>query len=665
MKKLWKEASRSTKPVSPDAPLMLKYPVRKPGIYQLLKVIDESKMEVQRPSSEMSVVPCPSASIRETGQHKCKGALSDLVIEVSGVPPLKMKYRKISGGAERETSLQGIQPEEYDFALTGSSFSREISPEGYVNTSLVQRRVVPVSIDEALIASGSWTYVVEEVQDAFGNKINYSDTKEEGYKQRKRNLVLQQTFEVHERLRASIIGCSPNKPLKVAKGQSVVLPLRFDPSLDESRTIDYMFTPKDKLSGGGDHSSDASVLRKYLKNAKEQVVISEAGLYTLSSLKTQYCDGEILEPAGCLLQHPPQPELTLKTEEIFDKCAGNPIGLRATLDLIGSPPYDVQYTVQRKDEKQYRIEHVKLDGARDQIQLTPPAAGHYVYTFTEVSDAVYKSLDLRSQNLVIEQDVKPSATAHFTGPNNKVACVDSTASFDVTLYGEGPFTLEYELVHNGKRSKTKIEGIETDYYNIVTQTLTSGGEHTLALTSITDRMGCTEFLKEAATIQVRHQRPKAAFGQVDGQRSVRNLEGQKAFLPLRLTGESPWKLSYRNVEAAGTEPIQMAISSANDFVQVAGEGSYELLSVQDAVCPGIIDEDAKTFEVSWIPRPSIKISETPSVREIGGRWRKDDVCEGEDSLLELSISGKTLSILQVAIFVFIILISFRHSTIRT
>ena len=643
MKKLWKEASKTAKLTLSDAPLLLKYPVRKTGIYQLLKVVDESKMEVQRPSSEVAVVACPSANIKETGQHKCKGALSDLVIEVSGVPPLKMKYRKLSDGADREASLQGIQPDDYNFALTRSSFTQGNLANGHVDISLTQKKMVPVPIDEALLTSGSWTYVVEEVQDAFGNKVSYADAKEEGHKHRRRNLVLQQSFEVHERLRASIIGCSPNKPLKVAKGQNVVLPLRFDQSLDESRTVDYIFTPKDKLSGGGEHSPDASVLRRQLKNANDNVVISEAGLYTLRALKTQYCDGDILEPASCLLQHPPQPELTLKTEEIFDKCAGNPIGLRATLDLIGSPPYDVQYTVQRKDEKQYRIEHVKLNGAREQIELTPPAAGHYVYTFTEVSDAVYKSLDLRSRNLVIEQDVKPSATAHFTGTKSRIACVDSTASFDVTLYGEGPFTLEYELVHNGKRSKTKIEDIVTDHYNIITQNLNSGGEHTLALTSITDRMGCTEFLKETATVHVRHQRPKAAFGQVEGRRSVRNLEGQKAYLPLRLTGEPPWRLSYRNIEAAETQPTQLAISSANDFVEVASEGSYELLSVQDAVCPGFIDVDAKTFEVNWIPRPSIKISETPTVRGVGGKWRKDDVCEGEDSLLELSISGKLSS----------------------
>lgn len=640
MKKLWKDANRTARPASPDAPLVLKYPVKKTGIYQLQKVADESKVEVQRSSSEVAVVACPSASIRDTGQHKCKGALSDMMIEVSGVPPLKMKYRKISGGAEREASLQGIQPDDYQSALIRPSFMQDGLADSQVNIALARKKTVPVPIDEALLTSGDWTYIVEEVQDAFGNKIDYVAAKDEDPKPRRKNLVLQKNFEVHERLRASVMGCSPNKPLKVAKGHNAVLPLRFDPTLQESRTIEYLFTPKDKLLGGGEHSPDANVLRTQLKFTNDQVILNEAGLYTLRSLRTQYCDGEILEPASCMLQHPPEPELTLKTEEIFDTCAGNPIGLRATLDLIGSPPYDVQYTVRRKDENQHRTEHVRLNGAREQIELTPPTAGHYVYTFTEVSDAVYKHLDLKPQNLVIEQDVKPSATALFTGSRSTIACVDSTATFDVALYGEGPFTLEYELVHNGKRSKTRVEDIKTDYYNIITQVLNRGGEYTLALMSITDRMGCTEFLKETATIHVRHQRPKAAFGQVEGQRMVRNLEGQKAHLPLRLTGEHPWTISYQKIEASEAAPMHLAAYNANEFIEVADEGTYELLSVRDTVCPGLIDKDAKTFEVSWIPRPSMKISETPSVHDIGGKWQKDDVCEGEESLLELSISGK-------------------------
>ena len=647
MKRLWKDANKAARPASPEPLLVLKYPVKKTGIYQLQRVADESKVEVQRSSSEVAVVTCPSASIKDTGQHKCKGALSDMMIEVSGVPPLKMKYRKISGGAEREASLQGIQPDDYQSALTRSTNMQNGLGNGQINIALARKKTVPVPIDEALLTSGSWTYMVEEVQDAFGNLINYTAAKEEDQKPHQKNLVLQQGFEVHERLRASVTGCSPNKPLKVAKGHNAVLPLRFDPNLQESRTIEYLFTPKDKLLGGGEHSPDANILRTQLRSTKEQVTISEAGLYTLRSLKTQYCDGEILEPASCMLQHPPEPELTLKTEEIFDTCAGNPIGLRATLDLIGSPPYDVQYTVRRKDEKQYRTEHVRLNGAREQIELTPPTAGHYVYTFTEVSDAVYKFLDLKPQNLVIEQDVKPSATALFTGSRSRIACVDSTATFDVALYGEGPFTLEYELVHNGKRSKIRVEDIKNDYYNIITQVLNRGGEYTLALMSITDRMGCTEFLKETATIHVRHQRPKAAFGHVEGQRSVRNLEGQKAHLPLRLTGEHPWTISYQKIEAAEAEPTHLAVFNANEFVEVADEGTYELLSVRDAVCPGFIDKDAKTFEVSWIPRPSIKISETPSIRDIGGKWQKGDVCEGEDSLLQLSISGKASFVLRL------------------
>src|SRR5271163_3983364 len=54
------------------------YTVKKPGVYRLHKVIDESKLEVQRRMSDTLVVRCPKVEVTATDSDKCLGDLSDL-----------------------------------------------------------------------------------------------------------------------------------------------------------------------------------------------------------------------------------------------------------------------------------------------------------------------------------------------------------------------------------------------------------------------------------------------------------------------------------------------------------------------------------------------------------------------------------------------------------
>ena len=76
----------------------LQLPVKKPGIYRLSRVVDESNLEVQTKVSDALVPVCPKASTINTQKDRCKGDLSDIILEVEGAPPLKIKYvRKVNG----------------------------------------------------------------------------------------------------------------------------------------------------------------------------------------------------------------------------------------------------------------------------------------------------------------------------------------------------------------------------------------------------------------------------------------------------------------------------------------------------------------------------------------------------------------------------------------
>ncbi|KAK7559006.1 hypothetical protein IWX49DRAFT_566145 [Phyllosticta citricarpa] len=643
LKNMIKNAKRIQR-IAPDEPLLLEYKTKKTGFYWLNRVIDESKLEVQTRDPDMMVVACPEARIKPSSKQRCRGEAADLGIVVTGTPPLQLRYRRMVEGQERESKSEFLQPDDFVTPLS-RHVSSALVRSGNLDVTWARPQSVEVPLTDILAQSGLWQYSVEEVTDAFGNLVAYAKEQDED-EQPTLDDKLQRAFFVYERPSVMLHGCDSQHPLRVARGEKAALPIRFsstnrNPLTDSEHNIEYMFTPEDSLTASGEHTASNRTKREVLKNTGQRVIIQKPGLYSLRSISTDICEGEVQEPASCLLLNPPEPDLDISSDPIFDKCANRPLGLRVSLDLIGTPPFKVSYSIRKRGEKSEQIAHVDVPGLRGQIDIMPPDAGHYTYTFATVNDQVYKGHSIRHKNLVLEQDVKPSASAHFMYAAAKTeACIDEPVTFGIKFGGEGPWTLEYELVHTKKRIKREIKGIETETFTITTDALDHGGEYTMALASVTDRLGCKEYLKEEAKISVRHERPKAYFGQIEGRRTVRTLEGKKVDLPLRLTGKGPWNLKYKNAADADDQVHAKRLDHANDFLDVKGKGLYELLDVQDAICPGSVDPAAKVFEVGLIPRPTIRVHESTTISHAGNnKYIRQEICEGDQDNLDVSLTG--------------------------
>ncbi|KAI9834245.1 MAG: hypothetical protein M1819_003083 [Sarea resinae] len=645
IKKLKKIADKELPKGDLVSPRFLRFPVKRTGLYRLQKVIDKSKLEVQRRLSDTLVVSCPKAALKSVGANKCRGELSNFVLEVEGTPPLKIKYSRSVNREDRGFSFQSIQPENLISPLIRQRTSGALITQSNTDVSWAQSQRISVPLNESLSTSGHWLYSIDEVHDACGNVANYSRRHEDSDRFSPKDSHLEQVFAVHERPLVALDGCDSQHPLKVAKGHSARLPLKFTSSgragkADASFTVSYLFTPLEQLAANGEHSADARMLDFVLPKGHDQPEIQQPGLYTLKSVTSEYCSGDILEPTSCLLYNPPEPDLSLTSEKIYDKCAGNSIGLLVDLDLIGTPPFRVYYNEVRAKDRQVFHRQKDFDRLRGQLELKPEEAGHYTYRFLGVGDSVYPSHSLQAKGLDLEQDVKPPASAHFIGGDyKKQACIEEPVSFDLRLQGEGPWTLEYELVHGGRRRKHTIPNIESEYYTITTEKLVDGGEYSLALASVTDKSGCKIFLDQEAKIDVRRQRPKVSFGQLESKRSALILEGKRVSLPLRLTGEPPWSLQYRNLNDSTARVLEKKVQYKNDVIEVKDQGTYEIVDVQDAVCPGTVDHSGNIFDVAWIPRPSISVSESPVLQRVGNKYVKSEVCEGEDDDFEVNLSG--------------------------
>ncbi|KAI8939547.1 hypothetical protein NX059_003316 [Plenodomus lindquistii] len=632
---MMKKARKVARSSDPSEPLTLAYTIKKPGVYLLRKVQDSSKLLVRPRQSSLVVATCPQARVKPTNGNRCRSDLSNVALEVEGTPPLNVKYRLTVNGKPRGGSeFQNLQPEETISPLSRHT-SQALVKIGPKDVSWARPQTMTVPLNESLTTSGHWEYEVEEVQDGLGNFVSYVNIDDED-RPRPKAANIRQAFEVHERPTAFFKGCNPQTPLRVAKGNSARLPVFYGSTGKESiksvHAIEYLFTPQAELIGDGYHSANA-MLKKQSMRIGEQPVIKDAGLYTIKTVSTEFCEGEVFEPTSCLLQNPPEPELLISSEDIVDKCAGNPIGLRVGIDLIGTPPFTITY-YEHKDGRKIRKPPLQIASHRSTMDLTPIDAGHYRYTFESVSDAVYTERYIKG--LELQQNVRPSAQARFVESSRpKQACIDDSVEFDVRFVGEAPWKLEYEVLHNGKRSKHSIE-TTNEHYTIRTDKLSSGGEYVVALTSVTDQAKCKEYLKEEARVNVRHERPKAYFGHIEGKQAIMALEGRQVGLPIRFTGNGPWRLEFENLKTK--ELKQETFQTANSHLDIKAEGTYQLLSVKDSVCPGLIDEKADQFDVTWVARPSLIIPESTATLE-GGKYVKEAVCEGDEDSFDITLQG--------------------------
>jgi len=620
------------------------FPVKKTGAYRLGRVLDEYKLEVQRRNPLTFVVSCPKAWVGPAlSAHRCVGDLSDLSMMVEGTPPLKIKYSRMINGKDHSFHFQSLQPEGFVSPLSGLRSNNWGYDEDDISWARAQK--VPVGLNESMHSSGDWQYSIDEVQDGFGNIIKYDSLADDpDGKPKPKHLT--QSFVVKKRPVIRLEGCDLRHPLKVAKGKSKNLPVSYGLSggsrEDSTYQIAWQFSPIDTLTESGDHGDVVTIGTYTAKNNRDRPTISAPGLYTLKSVSASQCEGEIQEPSSCLLLNPLEPRLSLRHEEIPDTCAGNSIGLRVDLDLIGTPPFIVRYDVISNGER--RSERVSIPGLRYQLDLVPRIAGHHKYIFTHVGDSIYDGQKLSGPEYVLEQDVKPAAAAliqHSTGKMS--SCLGDQVTVDILLLGDPPFTLEWELIHDGKRKQFKVPNIQENSYQIKTAPLTTGGEYTLGLTSVQDKRGCRNFLQEELKISVRRQSPRAAFGQVDGKRKILAVEGSSVKLPLRLTGEGPWKVYYANLHDGSPDKPKVQekiIKSDNGFLEVRGRGAFAITDVWDSQCHGVVDPKASRFDVDWFPRPELSVALTHGVSKTETGFQLQDVCEGDVSGFEVALKGE-------------------------
>lgn len=110
-------------------------------------------------------------------------------------------------------------------------------------------------------------------------------------------------------------------------------------------------------------------------------------------------------------------------------------GVSASLVLRGTPPFQVYYRMQRDNESPRDLSKT-LSSSRGELTLQPERSGHYTFTFTHLSDAYYKKVELTGPS--IDQVIHPLAAADFVasqgGSKRRInSCDGDIVSVDVEL----------------------------------------------------------------------------------------------------------------------------------------------------------------------------------------------------------------------------------------
>ncbi|TRM66066.1 hypothetical protein BD626DRAFT_397603 [Schizophyllum amplum] len=615
----------------------------KPGTLRIERLMDTSGTAAKVFAGEVTVAPCPRAEFHPLPKDQdVQCAAQDLEmqmeIDISGVPPLSMRYSKIVNGRRELFMVEGV--EGADSGSVPSSQQGAQSSLAVAERKFIQRIAAPQSIKVPLAATlettGTHTYVLEEVTDAVGNYVRLGQGSP---------LRTSSSVTVLRRPAMSFKGCGPGRPTPVLIGAETDLSV----VASEADAMDAPYKVTVKYNPPTDGPRRVSAYTKTWETSEASkhlsVIAKHPGEYTIVGVHGKYCEGDVLAPDVCTVFELPKPSADVEWEKIHE-CSGD-TGVRAALLLHGTPPFQVFYQTQKGKNAPVTASKT-FQSSREEIIIRPPEEGDYTFSVTHVSDANYRKEEVKARS--IDQTIHPVAAAEFAGGGRrkqKMSICDSrTIDVDVHLRGTAPWDLELQIISPRGSMIRTYNGIDTSPKSlqipIPDEVDKSGGHLEIDLVSVQDRSGCKRMLQNPGiSVDVRRVKPTVKFYGSPSQREITVLERQNTRLPLRLTGDGPWTVKYRRMEAPNSV-LTARLATPNDELEVVNKGTYELMSVTDVMCPGSVVADSSTYKVEWIPRPSAKLSENTvaTYEPFNSSHILRSVCAGDDDSVDLDLSGR-------------------------
>lgn len=594
--------------------------IKKTGVYKLENIISKDGVDVRLYNRQVFVFSCPYANFKTVqSADYCTGDKETLELEVVGVPPLNVEYKRIvdsNGHRESNLKLNRVQPDKFESPLQKLPNGLKNVDSQILNSvddkylwAAPQQLSIPLNL--TFDTASKQEYKLHRVVDGAGNELDLSE----------RN---SQIFTVHGRP-AVKFQCSQTHPVNLLIGsKSVELPLALQGT--GPFQLEYGFSGEKKTH------------KQKLTHGQSSISAYAPGEYTLASISDKYCEGQVIFPSTCQVAQPDLPSVKVIGTPIASECAGNnEIGMKFVAELTGAPPYVLEYVVTKHFGRSKTIVEKKrefIDRSRHIFSYTPTSSGEYTYEFTAIDDMHYKKQATHVSPF--KQIVHPQPDAKFSSRSRQSVrtCLGEDLSVDVDLQGTGPFVLSWTV---GKQLYS--DTVEGNKYTIKLPPFERVGHHIVSLVKIQDANECVKDLEARDfTIDVRRDRPTAFF--YTNQKALRTVEiteGSSTTLPIRLTGEGPWSVIYRNVEMGDKSKVSKRFTDPNAQIEVSNVGHYELLAVEDSICRGDVLENQ--YLVQWLDKPTISIPDGEAAELANGVYERSAVCQGTSDSIDVEFTG--------------------------
>ncbi|THH33416.1 hypothetical protein EUX98_g778 [Antrodiella citrinella] len=609
--------------------------LNKPGVLRLERVIDNSGVEARLVyPTEVTVAPCPRFEFVDDGALALKddircaapgfgsgtGEELQLSIHIFGVPPLSLRWSREVNSRRESFMVEGIEEE------TKKQSQDEGRRAAGAGLKAAQQLTVPLTI--SLDALGTHTYVLESVTDALGNLVTRHSLPSEGSSDAK----LLRTTSVLRRPTVSFRGCGAGNPVPLLIGQDapVTISTKASDAWDAPWDVTVQYT-----SFNGDDKRFKPWNRTLTTSGASKDITLRAivpGEYSIVGIKGKYCEGDVLSPDVCSVVEKPHPTATIEWKKIHE-CSGD-TGVSASLIMHGTAPFQVYYSMQRDKETPKEIVKT-FPNSRGELTIQPERSGHYTFTFLQLSDANYKKIPLNGPS--IDQVVHPPASVDFShkasaGRAKKriSSCSGNSVDVNVELRGTGPWNLEVQVGSTKGSEIIHVKNITSERKTLQIAIPAAidkvGGSFDIDLVSVEDAYGCKRTVTvPGVSVNVRRVKPTAKFYGTKERRQITILEGERASLPLRLTGDGPWEIKYKRAEFPA-QLLTATLNSPNDELQVAEKGTYQIHSISDSQCPGAVDSEAFDYAATYVA--------------YNGSHILPPICEGLPDHVDLDLTGK-------------------------
>lgn len=700
--------------------LLWHLPITQPGRVRLERVLDKSRNDARISTSEALVVQCPSTRLIAPAssvaslldplelQHKCPRDRADFAAQVSGVAPLELEYRRVfdplsptdSSSRHRDSSRQEytrrisrISPPHHTSPLLLPEAEALLSPTERLalareRTRAASRRndagsedfswAKSVDVDMPLSSidlelPGNYTYALESVTDACGNKVAVHADRFAGLslaqKARKKIKgdgadipIYQQSVVVHARRTIAFDArqCRPGHPLPLlrnVKGIDLIVQSPLDAEQVGDWNVSVSFQPDNSAAGKGLWARDAastSTMQLTLPahSSRVPLTIEKPGTYRIDDIGGPYCSGEVGSPWTCEVVDVPPPTAQINFSSIEDRCAG-PVGVKAMSVLTGTPPFQLQYEVTKQGRHPERKTRTIFDQTRDELDFRPDVDGAVTYKFVKLHDSNYRDIPLDGPSFT--QVFHPLSSAEFIAPIRAhddravmQSCSGKQAEADVRFSGAGPWDLTY-AVRAGDGVETKVvEGVTESPHklkiDIPKSVAASGGLVTVSLVKIRDARGCEKSLATRdLNVEVRRVQPSVGFLPIKANkgRHLEMLSGKAARLPIRLSGQGPWHVdySYKANESADQVDLTASLNNVDGELLAKHPGLYRIKRIRDNYCPGVVLEGQEDYRISVRPQPHVQFAGDAGVGARNGSLVRAPVCRGQPDSVDIVMSG--------------------------